>query len=317
MHASHRVTAILTIWLIATNMSLFAWDGLGHMAVGYVAYNKLTTKTKTRVNVLLHLNPDYNKWVGLVPTGTPAKFKRRMVFMIAATWPDQIKGESGFTDDGTDGGNRPDGPPSSQNTGYSDHLRHRYFHFVDMPFTQDGTTHLPAIPMPNAEERITLFRGVLASSDPDELKSYDLTWLLHLVGDVHQPLHCATRVSSTQTDGDQGGNLVKICNPGCGAKLHAFWDEILGTSNDPNTAVTLAQSLAPPPATDASKSDAADWVNESFDQSKTNVYVAPIAAGEGPFTITSAYKSAARMLAKKRISLAGIRLANLLNTELK
>jgi len=316
MTRSRRVIVLLTIWIVSTNVPMFGWNGLGHMTVAYAAYQQLTTKTKNRVSALLRKNPDYGTWVKKVPAGTPAKFKRRMVFMIAATWPDQIKSEAGYTDDGTDNGNRPDGPPSSQNTGYSDHLHHKYWHFVDTPLTQDGTA-LPAIPVPNAQERIALFRGVLASTDPDPLKSYDLTWLLHLVGDVHQPLHSATRVSSTQPDGDAGGNLVKICNPGCSSELHAFWDDILGTSSDPNAAVTVGQGLPTPDATSAGKSDAADWVTESFEDAKSAVYAAPIAAGLGPFTITTPYKNAARTLAKKRVALAGARLANMLNSELK
>src|SRR5262245_1804143 len=110
----------------------------------------------------------------MIPSGTPQRLKRRDVFEIAATWPDQIKGDQRYADDGTAHGNRPDGAPSSQNTGYTDLLRHRYWHFVDTPFAPDGTA-VPAIPNPNAKERITLFRAVLASNQPDELKSYDLS----------------------------------------------------------------------------------------------------------------------------------------------
>ena len=62
---------------------------------------------------------------------------------------------------------------------------------------------------------------------------------------------------------------------------------------------------------------AADWIKESFDDAKTSVYVTPIGAGDGPFTTTAAYRAAARKLAKERIALAGVRLANLLNDELK
>jgi len=47
------------------------------------------------------------------------------------------------------------------------------------------------------------------------------------------------------------------------------------------------------------------------------VYVAPIGAGDGPFTITPAYRIAAKKLAEQRVALAGVRLANLLNEELK
>src|SRR5690348_14084820 len=94
--------------------------------------------------------------------------------------------------------------------------------------------------MPNAQERIALFRTVLASSSPDELKSYDLVWLLHIVGDIHQPLHASTRVRQPDPDGDAGGNLVKLDCAKC--ELHFFWDDLLGTENDLKTVVKGAQT---------------------------------------------------------------------------
>ena len=50
----------------------------------------------------------------------------------------------------------------------------------------------PSIPTPNAVTQIGVIRKVLASSESDGLKSYDLVWLLHLIGDVRQPLHAAS-----------------------------------------------------------------------------------------------------------------------------
>jgi len=91
------------------------------MSVAYVAYQR------------------YHKWLAQIPHGTSAVNKKMMVFMIAATWSDQIKSEQGYTDDGTQGGNRPDGATSVQNIGYTDHLHHKYWHFVDTPFSTDGT----------------------------------------------------------------------------------------------------------------------------------------------------------------------------------
>ena len=41
--------------------------------------------------------------------GTVKNDQPMMLFMIAATWPDQIKSEAGYTDDGSENGNRPDG----------------------------------------------------------------------------------------------------------------------------------------------------------------------------------------------------------------
>jgi hypothetical protein len=71
-------------------------------------------------------------------------------------------------------------------------------------------TRCPLSQHPMHKHRSRSSAPVLASTpnDPnlDKLKSYDLPWLLHLVGDVHQPLHSTTRVSATKPDGDNGGN---------------------------------------------------------------------------------------------------------------
>jgi hypothetical protein len=312
-----RALALILIYLVAINTPLFAWGPIGHMAVAYIAYQKLTPATKSRVRALLKQNPDYNKWLTQIPAGTATKYRSMMVFMIAATWPDQIKGETGYTDDGPDPhGNRPDGASSLLNVGYSDHLHHKYWHFVDTPFSQDGTP-LPAIPAPNAETQIATFRAVLGTNPAGDVKSYDLVWLLHLVGDVHQPLHSSTRVSSTDPDGDSGGNKVTLCAAPCQSELHGFWDGLPGAGKNPNTAVSYARNLPAADATLGSDPNSATWIKESFDDAQSVVYVAPIGAGDGPFTTTPAYRAAARKLAKERVALAGVRLANLLNNELK
>jgi len=303
---------------LASSGPAFGWNDRGHMTVAYIAYKQLTPTTRDRVNALLKLNPRYSDWSATVDKQVPsasADDKNLMIFMIAATWADGIKRDSTYTQDGSQNGNRPDGSPDpGKNTGYDDLLMHKYWHFIDTPCTTERTT-LPEIPTPNAQERIALFRTVLASTSADSLKSYDLTWLLHLVGDVHQPLHASTRVSSTDPNGDSGGNLVKLSCTSC--ELHAFWDDLLGTSNNLKTVVKAARKLPAAEAALAAKSDEKDWIAESFTESQQTVYAAPIAAGNGPFTLTTMYKKNAGKLAKVRVELAGARLANLLNTELK
>ncbi len=195
-------------------------------------------------------------------------------------------------------------------------MMHKYWHFIDKPFATDATS-LPAIPTPNAQVRIALFRSVLSSNASDPLKSYDLSWLLHLVGDVHQPLHCSTRVDASNTGGDAGGNLVKLNCNGCPKELHAFWDDVLGTSMKPKSAVSAAKKLPGADPTLAAKSGEADWVLESFQDAQQDVYVSPVGTGLGPFQLSSSYKKAAKKLAQQRVALAGARLANMLNTELK
>jgi hypothetical protein len=122
-----------------------AWGPIGHMAVANVAYQELTPTTKARVRDLLKLNPEYADWEKQIPAGTSPEDHDRMIFMIASTWADDIKGDSKYSDDGPDP-NTPDGATSSQNFGYADRFRHRYWHFVDVPFSADHTALPPITP---------------------------------------------------------------------------------------------------------------------------------------------------------------------------
>jgi len=318
-----RICVCSILLLLPT--SLAAWGPIGHMTVAYVAYQELTPETKARVRDLLKLNPDYANWEKQIPAGTSADDHDRMIFMMAAVWPDDIKGEQQYSDDGTDGGNTPGGETSSQNVGYSDLLRHKYWHFVDVAFSPDQTA-LPAVPVPNAQTQIVAFRAVLASSQPDALKSYDLVWLLHLVGDIHQPLHATTRVTLSRPKGDAGGNFVKLFGDAA-SNLHSYWDDLPGTEckfcSDKvqcvNRASVLGKSLAAVPSKEEGNTDTAAWVRESFEYAKTKVYRDPIGTGDTPYTIVpgSQYEREAYKLALRRVDLAGARLARVLNAELK
>ena len=312
----HAVAGLIIVLFTAS--SALAWNSKGHMMVAYVAYQRLTPAARARVDDLLLRNPSYTKWEMTIPATISGAEKKLRIFMLAATWPDEIKAaHSGYADDGSDDGSRPNGASSAQNTGYSDHLRHRYWHFVAMPFTSDGSP-LPPIPTPNAQDRIHLFRTVLASiTESDDLKSYDLTWLLHLVGDVHQPLHVATRVSGTEPDGDHNGSRVAICPAPCKDDLRAFWNTVLGTQATVTAAENLAKTLKAAPTGDGAVLDEAIWVRDSFELAQSTVYKPPVGAGRGPFTITAAYRASAKSVARRQIALAGARLANVLNADLK
>jgi len=305
--------------------SSMAWGPIGHMTVAYVAYQQLTPAAKARARDLLKLNPDYANWEKQIPAGTSADDHDRMIFMIASVWADDIKGEQQYSDDGTDGGNVPGGAASAQNIGYSDLLRHRYWHFIDTPFSPDQTP-LPSVPAPNAQTQIIAFRAVLASSQPDELKSYDLVWLLHLIGDIHQPLHAVARVTQSHPKGDAGGNLVKLFGDAA-PNLHSYWDDLPGFDckfcNDRvqcvNRAIVLGKSLPPASSKAAQNLDTAAWIRESFDLARAKVYRDPIGTGDQPSTIVpgSPYETQSFKLARERVALAGARLAGVLNAELK
>jgi hypothetical protein len=317
---THKNVSMMMTYLAVTTLATCqspAWDSYGHMEVAYITYQNLTPQTQTRVNELIKLNPDYSEWAAWVPTTASKADKNMMIFMIAATWPDEIKSAAGYVNDGSHNGDRPDGSSDpSANKGYSDKLRHKYWHFIDTPFTTDGTSPLPAVPDPNAQERIALFRGVLGSNSDDALKSYDLVWLLHLVGDVHQPLHCTTRVSVNDQQGDSGGNGVSLSS----GNLHSYWDDLLGTGTPKGALKSVIRNGKKLPSPDSSKAAISDekvWINESFQAAQQTVYQPPVGPGDGPFSLNSSYKTGAKKLAQERIALAGIRLANLINSNLK
>ena len=292
-----------------------AWNDLGHMMMANIAYDRLTPEVREKVTVLLSLNPQYATWVA----GLTDDEKPRVAFLRASRWADDIKRDTAYEQDGGEAGNRPSGPNAARNIGYTDKFMHKYWHFVDLPFSPDETA-LADPPVPNARTQIALFRTTLKSRTvSDALKSYDLVWLIHLVADVHQPLHAATRVDKTHPDGDFGGNGVLVCRAPCEIKerLHAFWDNVLGSSMDATSAIENAKQLPPADPQLAAISNEEIWIQESFEAAQTRVYVAPIGGGVGPFELTDGYRSAARELAAQRIALAGARLASLLNEALK
>jgi S1/P1 Nuclease len=315
-----------------------AWGNSGHESVAFIAWQQLTPATKTRVMALLKLvptlqSPDktksipgFTEWVADLPAGLSKDQQNQFLFMRAATWADSIKHQ--FLKDSD---TPPPGLASEKPVGYADTASHGYWHFVDHGFASDTST-VPATPTPNAATQIAVLRAGIASSGPDTLKSYELVWLEHLVGDAHQPLHGAVRINGGK--GDEGGNTVKIKMPAAMKKLfegtvsksaptelHAFWDDLPGEGG-PAPALPFAASFAKPlpaaPASDVAKIDPAGWAQESFTLATKDAYAPPIGkTATSSHTITQAYFDTAMQDAKDRIALAGARLAKLLNENLK
>jgi hypothetical protein len=291
--------------LLGGARSASAWNSFGHMMIAAVAYEQLTPAAHARVSRLLQLNPDFDKWVA----HTPREERDELAFVIAATWADYIKSEPGYENDGE----RPSGADAGRNIGYADRLQHRYWHFIDVPFSTDHTALVPAA-IPNAQTQIALFRKTLASaSATDELKSYDLVWLLHLIGDVHQPLHATSRFTHAQPQGDEGGNLVSLCQKPCRQELHAYWDNLPGTGKRAIVAIRRAIHLPTPNEKVAAMDDERQWVHESFLIAQNTVYIPPIGSGSGPYFVDHPYQSIAHRVARDRLALAGARLAHVLN----
>lgn len=317
-----RSKTLLALLLATMAAPSFAWNSFGHMVVADLAWRDLKTHAPqllARIDALLQLNPNYAQWV----KGVPESARQELAFVQAAHWADDIKSAgSGYVQDGDNGGNTGVEPTASLNLGYApaDTAMHKYWHFVDAGFSPDGTP-VAATPAPNAQERIVLFAQVLASTtEADALKSYDLTWLIHLVGDIHQPLHATARFTADATAGDAGGNFVQVsCSRSseCQRNLHAEWDDILGTSTSPRAAIAYAETLPLPTDESAAQQPVDAWAAESLQMAESDAYGGIGDSAGGTHRLSGAYLSRAERDAKVRVALAGVRLSALIQQNLR
>ena len=152
-----------------------------------------------------------------------------------------------------------------------------------------------------------------------------LKWVVHLMGDVHQPLHAANR-------GDRGGNRVRVSffgerdNPPYGTlNLHAVWDVSIVRRLVADRGGERAIASAPIPDGDRSaweKGSISAWIGESHRIARDAVYpLLPVAAScsnriVDVVAIGQAYYAKAAPVIEIQIRRAGVRLARVLNETL-
>lgn len=304
---------VFSVLLALAASPALGWNAVGHMAVAAIAYDQLTPAAKARVKELLKLNPDYATWIAEAGGNDPDK----VAFMRAAHWPDDIKFRKAYDNPDSQGS-----PGAAKIVGYTDMTPHKYWHYKDIPFSIDGTGVPAHARTPNAQTQIAAMRKLLGSDASDEVKSYSLSWLNHLVGDVHQPLHAAARFSAAHKTGDVGGNNVAVCASAC-TDLHSFWDGAVGAAKTTKASVPVALNLqerlktSPPKPSLTAKSDENVWISESSALARTYAYASPVGTSKDQFTLDSTYVANAGSIAEKQVALAGVRLANLINASLK
>lgn len=306
----YSVPALASLALLSAAPRAHAWNGTGHMVVADIAYDNLTPQTKGAVDALLQRHRDYGLWMSEMPAGYTDK--GRFAFMKASTWPDDIR-------------KTPDDRP--------------IWHYIDLPVIAPGYTPDPAalaVVTPNAETQITAEARVLTTKSASAGdRAAALCWVEHLIGDVHQPLHDSSFFSVQFPRGDKGGNdeslavgsvdhdpLEAAADP---HRLHALWDDLLGTAKDPAEIQTIAASLETPaygrsafPQLAAHKA-VHDWVMEGNTLAQKYVYLdealpmTPTGTEKAEVTLPAGYLDTAHKIADQQIALAGLRLADTLN----
>ncbi len=217
---SGRIVAGLAIALFA--VPSYAWNDFGHEVVARIAWQELEPEVRSRVLALFRQAPEDSLMhcldLSREPRGDCGRFAYRLddavnsedadriLFERAAYWPDLARDLDRY--------NRPT------------------WHYIGWTWRQgtDGSardTDLP-VPEPNAVTQLReLALSVADGTGRADKRAIHLAWIFHLVGDVHQPLHAASRVTERpdEREGDRGGNGFGLDE--WNRNLHAFWDGAL------------------------------------------------------------------------------------------
>jgi hypothetical protein len=289
-----RLKAFLAVLLCCLlALPSFGWWETGHRTVARIAAAYLNPKTRTRVAQILGVHD------------TPGSVSNAMA--AASTWADETKEQT--------------------KTGE--------WHYIDLAL-QDGEKNIrERCPGDNClTARIEIFAQQLANRKATGVSDRNaLRYLIHFVGDVHQPLH-------TISDADLGGNCEQITPFNEAKNLHALWDGgIIASLHESD--VRLADNLegyitrlSGGERRSWSRGDAKKWTWESHKLAERDIYqrlhipieppvfpkTCKVAPGEisnfRPY-IDGVYINDMKPVVGNQLAKAGLRLARLLNQTLK
>lgn len=301
---------VLTLLFCVTfSSNIFAWDDTGHKLTTYIAWQQMTPQTREKVfEILMSAPEDSDLNVFYLQGSRSEDAKRLELFMISSTWADIVR-DRDFK------------------VRYKKYHRGTW-HYLDNYWREEAGKIIPVdleVAKENAVERLFAFDVLLRSdAKPNDEKAIALAWLLHIGGDIHQPLHCTSRVTETEKKGDQGGNLFLISPKNAKERvaLHWYWDSIIGRNipriNDacdsdylPKIANKITKKHSFAKMSDRLKLGKYDeWQKEGYEFATKDVYQNGLVRNEMP---SEKYKKRAFVISQERIALAGYRLGQTLN----
>ena len=310
----------LSLLGILVSTSAFAWDDVGHMQVADICWSRLDAKAKTEIGLILSAGEPKFRPVSLSEKDVRDAFRK------ASTFADFIKfSTSESYAEIIPKMNLLFQPATDPNDKES--FLCKTWHYYDNPIRFMGAT--PAIKESNALKALAKATSELTKLEKAKKKDrmmqcWWLYWIDHVVGDLHQPLHCVSSFEFETVNGDAGGNKFNIFagtpTPKT-TRLHGYWDTAIGRAIGADRVAGLSPSVedvtsrwSADPAVAPKEADSLDlkvedWVRSGAILADTVVYK-DIAKNAAP---SGAYISAQLALSKKQVVLAGFRMANLLN----
>ena len=317
-----KIIVTLAVVLAATN-SAFAFSAGGHRIIAEIAWQAMDEDSRDLTYRVLQAHPRYeqdftSKMPANVQSGSD-KLKARWLFHQASFWPDTVRGL-----------------PESERQKYN----RGNWHYVNFPTYLDdsdsGKIDLSTVnrstdwdgDYDSPQNIIQAFKANLAGYRDEERsdaqRAVHLCWVLHLVGDAHQPLH-STALFTPQLfpAGDRGGNLIQVGR----SNLHSVWDRLLPNATTVGEVGSAAQEAIAIESRFSKQWHDDDgpevWLEESWKLAKYYAYDRTVRAavraaeeaGDDQVTVKlpERYFETAGLEAKRRAVQAGNRLAHLLH----
>jgi hypothetical protein len=302
-----------------------AWNALGHKVVAEIAWRQLKPAERQPIVDTLRRHPRFDADFVAKMEDDAAKggkdVQDHWIFLHAATWPDVARNIPGEDKKKYD---RPT------------------WHYINLPLFLDPgdqqalagrlraniSTEYPTRTPPadyNVIQAIAYCRATIAGKAGPGVKALAYCWLMHLVGDIHQPLHAVSLYSAAHLPkGDDGGNEIPLAK---GENLHKVWDNLLGRQhylrNVQRTTVELSDRRRYRAAWEsaARKTDPVQWAHESRDLCESFVYSpgirsairsTPAGSKLAPIQLPESYLQESGAHARQRIVVAGVRLGPVL-----
>lgn len=282
------------------------------MLSGAIAYQILRQESPTRipaVRLVLEKNPWYDSRWKTQLEKLPVAERDEILFMLAARWADDIR-----TLDRAES--------------------HLPWHYVDFPFKPQGEPASIQALQPRQENILTAIavndRAVRNESDVRK-RGIALSWLFHLLGDIHPPFHAVTLFSREYPKGDEGRTdaCVRVAQGRAALSLHQLWDELLTSSNNSRTvrnmAIELRNKFSRTELTELAVNAPELWAKESFEIAIKIAYQNGALRGTpkgqrgrdcrelgNAAVLPVGYIQIARKIADRRMALSGYRLADFL-----
>ena len=322
--------------LLALSSTGWAWSEGTHRLIADIVWLEMTPAQRSTAYQWLLAHPDYeNGFRRFMPADLPTHEQPRWVFRQAAAWPDLARDYR-------------DTDPKRYRR-----FNHSTWHYVNFPLWLDADSQQqyadqltanrslnpddgPAIHW-NAPQAVAYNLARLGDdSTPTAERAVALSWLLHVVADLHQPMHTVAifGLPNMETTGDRGGNSICVTGQGQANNMHWLWDSAL--FNGENIAVLERWSLRVVANEYNNLSDPvslsiADWIEEGISTASNTVYPESVRqqirnridGGDcdnpttGRIAIDDDYMRTARQIAQKRVMLAARRLARLVDRPLR